>query len=170
MSLSALKVNGDLVDLDEIAKHLPYRLSRRFLMTPDMWCWVQTLTCTKHQKLYTNICSFIQIIEKGVAFPLNKIIAKICGFKRNKYKNSEYSSKIHYNLKDKWNNFQNNLTKAYYSGFAFHLTCWQYYTLPQDYNPILKRIWRKIMLNYCEKENYLCRILLGDKTVTQKEV
>ena len=26
------------------------------------------------------------------------------------------------------------------------------------------------MLNYCEKENYLCRILLGDTTVTLEEV
>jgi len=59
---------------------------------------------------------------------------------------------------------------AYYSGYAFHLTCWQYYTLPAGYNPITKKILRKILLNYCEKENYLLRILLGDKTVTAEEV
>ena len=26
------------------------------------------------------------------------------------------------------------------------------------------------MINYCEKENYLCRLLLGDKTVTWLEI
>ena len=170
MSLAALKVNGDLVELDEIASKLPYRLSRKFKMTPDFWAWTKTLTCTKHIKLYVNICSFIQIFEKSLAFSVNFLIAKICGFKRNKYTNSEYSSKIHYALKEKWNSFQKSAARAYYQGFAFHLACWQYYTLPQDYNPVLKRILRRIMLAYCEKENYLCRILLGDKTVTWEEV
>ena len=172
MSLAALKVNGDLVELDEIASKLPYRLSRRFFMTPDMWAWTKTLTCQSDLKLklLTNFCSFIQIIEKGIAFPLNRLIAKICGFKRNAVKNNDYTSRVHYDLKEKWSETQLQISAAYYSGYAFHLTCWEYYTLPKDYNPFLKRVWQKMMLNYCEKENYLCRLLLGDKTVTWEEV
>ena len=171
MSLAALKVNGNHVELDEIASNLPYRLSRKFKMTIDMWAWVQTLTINqKNLKLNVNICCLIQLIEKSIAFGLNKIIAKICGFKRNQIKNNDYSSKVHYDLRHTWNKFQNTIAKAYYPGFAFHLACWQYYTLPKDYNPILKRLLRKLMLSYCEKENYLCRLLLGDKTVTWGEV
>ena len=90
MSLAALKVNGDLEELDEIASHLPYRLSRKFVMGPGMW--VKTLTCTKHIKLYTNINCGLGLIEKAIAIGLNKIIAKICGFKRNVIKNNDYTS------------------------------------------------------------------------------
>tara|TARA_B100001287_G_C22474073_1_gene431100 strand:- start:151 stop:744 length:594 start_codon:yes stop_codon:yes gene_type:complete len=141
-------------------------------MTPDMWAWTKTLTCQSERKLklLTNFCSFIQIIEKGIAFPLNRLIAKICGFKRDVVKNNDYTSRVHYDLKEQWNETQLQISAAYYSGYAFHLTCWEYYTLPRDYNPFLKRVWQRMMLNYCEKENYLCRILLGDKTVTWEEV
>ena len=170
MSLAALKVNKDFVDIDEIAIKLPYKLSRKYNMTPDMWFWVKTLTCTKRLKLYTNLCCFFQIIEKFIAFGLNKIIAKVCGFKRDKVKNNDYTSRVHYDLKEGWNSFQTKLAKAYYQGFAFHLACWQIYTLPKSQNTFLRRVLTKMMLNYCEKENYLCRILLGDKSVTWEEV
>ena len=170
MSLAALHVNGDYVDLEEIASKLPYKLSRKFNMTPDMWAWVKTFTNTKHKRFYTNLSFFLQIIEKLVAFGLNRIIALICGFKRNKVKNNKYTSRVHYDLKEKWNRFQLSASRAYYQGFAFHLACWQYYTFPKEHNTILKRIFRRIMLNYCEKENYLCRLLLGDKSVTKREV
>ena len=170
MSLAALKVNKDLEELDEIASKLPYRLSRKYKMTPDMWFWVKTLTCTKHLKLYTNLCCFFQIVEKFIAFNLNKVIAKICGFKRDIIKNNDYTSRVHYDLKENWNSFQTKIAKAYYQGFAYHLACWQIYTLPKNCNTFLRRVLTKMMLNYCEKENYLCRILLGDTTVTLEEV
>lgn len=168
MALAALHVNKDYVNLEEIASKLPYRLSRKFKMTPDMWAWVKLFTKTRHKKFYVNFCCFIQVIEKFLALNLNRVIAKILGFKR--ITNDEYTSRHHYDLKEKWNGFQKTLYKSYYFGYAFHLACWQFYTLPKDYNPVLKRILRKIMLNYCEEQNFLCRLLLGDKTVTQEQV
>jgi hypothetical protein len=170
MSLSALHVNGDYEELAEISSKLPYRLSRKYKQTPDMWAWKQTFTNTKFKRFYVNMSCFFGILEKSVAFGLNLIIAKINGYKRNSIKNNDYTSRVHYNIKQKHNWFQKQLAMAYYPGFAFHLACWQFYTLPKDYNTILKRILRKLMFKYCEKENYLCRILLGDKTVTWEEV
>jgi len=170
MSLASLKVNDDIYSLNEIASKLPYRLSRKYKMTPDMWAWVKTFTFTRHKKLYTNLCCIFQIIEKFVAFNFNKIIAKLCGYKRDSIKNNDYTSRVHYDIKQTHNKFQLQLARAYYPGFAFHLACWQIYTLPQNQNTFLRRVLTKMMLNYCEKENYLCRILLGDKTVTWEEV
>tara|TARA_B100001173_G_C15976569_1_gene542472 strand:- start:330 stop:1322 length:993 start_codon:yes stop_codon:yes gene_type:complete len=172
MSLAALKVNSDLIELDEIASHLPYRLSRRFFMTPDMWSWVRTLTCQSEKKLkmYTNITCLLGIMEKFVAFNLNKLIAKVCGYERNAISNNDYTSRFHYDKKEEWNKLQLKVSKAYYMGFAFHLACWQIYTLPKSQNTFLRRVLTKMMLRYCEKENYLCRILLGDKTVTWEQV
>ena len=170
MSLAALHVNNNLHELDELSKNLPYKLSRKFNMTPDMFAWIRTFQFKTNKKFWTNIFCLAQIAEKSIALTLNKIIAKINGYKRNSIKNNDYTSRVHYNIKQKHNWFQKQLAMAYYSGYAFHLTCWQYYTLPAGYNPITKKILRKILLNYCEKENYLLRILLGDKTVTAEEI
>ena len=170
MSLAALHVNEDYVDLEEIAGKLPYKLSRRFIMTPGMWSWVKLFAGSKWKKFHVNFVCLNGVIGDGIAFTLNKIIAKICGFKRNKVKNNKYTSRVHYDLKEKWNKFQLAASKAYYHGFAFHLTCWTYYTLPQDYNPILKKIWGKMLINYCEEQNFLCRLLLGDTSITKREV
>ena len=170
MSLAALKVNNNHQELNEIASHLPYRLSRRFVMGPGMWAWVKTLTYTPHWKLFTNITCGLGLVEKAIAIGLNKIIAKINGYKRNSIKNNDYTSKVHYNIKQKHNWFQRQLAMAYWPGFGFHLSCWEIYTLPRGYNPLLRKLYTKLMLSYCEKDNYLCRLLLGDKTVTAEEI
>ena len=172
MSLAGLKVNGDLEELDEIASKLPYKLSRMYRMTPDMWAWVKTLTCQSEKKLkmYTNIACFFGIIEKFIAFNFNRLIAKICGYKRDSVKNNDYTSRVHYDIKQTHNKFQLAIARAYYMGFAFHLACWQMYTLPKTQNTFLRRVLTKMMLRYCEKENYLCRLLLGDKTITWEQV
>ena len=135
-----------------------------------MWEWVKTLTNTKHYKFFTNLTCGLGLVEKSIAIVLNKLIAKINGFKRNKIKNNDYTSRVHYDIKQKHNWIQRQLTMAYWPGFAFHLSCWEIYTLPTDYNPLLRKLYTKLMLSYCEKENYLCRLLLGDKTVTWEEV
>ena len=168
MSLSALKVNKNLNELSEISSKLPYRLSRKFRMTPDMWAWKQTFTKTKAVKFYTNLFCILNFLEKVVALNFNMFIAKVCGLKR--VKNNEYTSRYHYNKKDNWNWFQKKLMLAYYSGYAFHLSCWQIYTLPKNYNPWTKKILLKIMRWYCEDENYLLRLLLGDKSITWEQV
>ena len=168
MAFAALHTNGDHEELAEFASKTPYKLSRRFKMTPDMWAWVKTFTNTKHKKFYVNVACFIGILEKFLAFNLNRLIALILGFKS--IDNDDYTSRYHYDKRDSWNSFQKTLYRSYYFGYAFHLACWQYYTLPKDYNPILKRILRRIMIGYCEEQNFLCRILLGDKTVTWEQV
>ena len=170
MSLVALHVNEDYKELSEIAGKLPYRLSRKYRMTPGLWSWCRLFAGTKRKKLHVNLMSALGVIEKCIALGLNLIIAKINGYKRNSIKNNDYTSRVHYNIKEKHHWFQKQLSRAYYPGFAFHLACWTYYTMPTDYNPLLKKLWRKMMIGYCEKENYLCRILLGDKTVTWEEV
>lgn len=168
MALAALHVNGDHEELAEIASKLPNRLSRKFKQGPGMRSWVKTFTNTKYKKYYTNISCLTGILEKSIALGFNLIIAKILGLKR--ISNEEYTSRHHYDMKDKWNEVQKTFYRAYYFGYAFHLACWQYYTLPKEHNSILKRLYGKIMLSYCEESNYLCRILLGDKTVTWEQV
>lgn len=170
MSLAALHVNGDYAELAEISGKLPYRLSRKYRMTPGLWSWCKLFSGTKWKKSHVNFMSAMGVFEKSLSFSINFIIAKVNGYKRNSIKNNDYTSRVHYDIKEKHNKFQKLLAKAYYPGFAFHLACWTYYTMPSDYNPILKKLWRRMMLSYCETENYLCRILLGDKTVTREQV
>jgi len=167
MAFAALKVNGDLEELEELASKTPYRLSRRMRMTGDMWLWVKSLY-SKNKKIYGNLFCFISLLYLPFPILINLLIAKALGFKTIPAK--EYTSRYHYDMRDKWNKFQRLLYGAKYPSYAFHLACWQIYTLPLSNKNPLKWLLRKLMLSYCEKENFLCRLLLGDCNVTQEEI
>ena len=168
MALTSLAVNGDTEELNELASKIPYKISRRMKMTPDFWCWVKSLTSSKYRKLYGNVFLLFQLLTLPFILGLNWIIGKTLGLKS--ISNKEYTTKYSYDMKDNWNGFQNLLHKSYYMGYAFHLNCWQIYTIPTSENNILKKLVKKLMLTHCEKENFLLRLLLGDLTVSKKDV
>ncbi len=168
MAFASLAVNGDTEELHEIASKTPWRLSRRMSMTIDFYFWVKSLTKTKYKKLYANLHLLTQLLFTPIALGLNFIIGKSLGFKS--IGNNEYTSRYHYDKRDKWNKFQKSLFKAYYMGYAFHLACWQLYTLPVSNKNPLKWLFCKLMLTHCEQQNFLCRLLLNDLTVTQEDV
>ena len=55
MSLAALHVNEDYKELAEIASKLPYKLSRKYKMTPGLWSWCRLFAGTKWKKLHVNL-------------------------------------------------------------------------------------------------------------------
>ena len=167
MAFASLKINDDKEELQEIASKTPYRLSRRMKMTPDMWLWVQSLY-RKKPKIYAHLYCLLNLSYLWIGLGVNKIIGKILGLKTIPAK--DYDSTYHYNKRNKWNKFQMILFKALYPSYAFHLTCWQIYTLPLSNTSPLKWVFRQLMLSACEKENYLCRILLGDYSINREEV
>jgi len=167
MAFTALKINGDQEELEELASKTPYRLSRRMKMTPDMWLWVQSLY-RKKPKIYAHFYCLLNLSYLWIGLGLNKIIGKILGLKTIPAK--DYDSTYHYNKRNKWNKFQMILFKALYPSYAFHLTSWQIYTLPLSNTSPLKWLFRKLMLSSVEKENYLCRILLGDYKISKEEI
>ena len=167
MAFAALKVNGDQEELTELASKTPWRLSRRMKMTPDMWLWVKALY-SKNSKLYANLFCLLNLSYLWIGFLTNKLIGKVLGLKTIPAK--DYTSAYHYDKRTYWTKFQVMLAGALYPAYAFHLTSWQVYTLPLSDKSPLKWLFCKMMLTACEKENYLCRLLLGDHNITQEEV
>lgn len=192
LSLSSLKINGDDDILNEIGNHLPYKLSRRFVMGPTLWVWIKSIT--GKGKFYTYLFGLLEIIEFLPSVLWNKFIRKIMGW------NKEYSQEWYlgfdnsigfWSVDDKWivnddwywvNNGQrlcsnhqykvrkNKLYKILYTmeypEYALHLTAWMVYCSDDTF---FKKILQKLGIWLAEKDNLLIRKLLGD-TITQEEI
>jgi len=188
LALSSLKVNNNITELKEISTHLPFRLSRRFIMGPTMWIWVKSITSNK--KFYTYLFGLLELIEFLPSVLLTKFIRRIMGW------NKEYSQEWYcgYDINMDFWTFENNkwiwvkgkdypwvnnsqklysshqkkkdenwLYKAFgkveYPEYALHLTSWLVYV---SNNSILKRILQKLGIWLAEKDNLLIRLLMGD--------
>ena len=168
MALVSLKFNGDYKGLKEIASHLKYKLSEKFNMTPDYYCWVKSLSNTKYPKFWSNLFFISQLLTFPFIVIINKIIDKLLKFKSQP--NNEYSSLYTKELTKNWGKEEKILDGMYFPGYAQHLLSWQIYSSPVSKNNILRKLLSKWALFLVEKENYLLRMLLGDKTVTKEEI
>lgn len=191
MAISALKINGDHDELKEIGKHLPYRLSRRFVMGPTMWLWIKYLVTEK--KRYNYLFQIFELIEFLPSVLWNKFLRMVMGW------NKEYSQEWYMSIdntigfwsvddewiiNDNWNvnngqrlysNYQykkknNKLFKIIdsmeYPEYALHLTAWMVYC---SKNSLLKKILQKLCIWLAEKDNLLIRKLMNDN-VTEEEI
>lgn len=162
LALSALKVNGDEEELQEICSHLPYRLSRRFTQTPTMWCWIQDL---RGKKWAGYVSSFFALLETSFSILLNKISEPILGLKE--IHQDDYDHHLYYEKKEEWNKFQLFIDKVMWPGYAQHLMCWHVFTSSDNF---IKRMLEKLLLSYTEKGNLLFRLLCRDKSVTMEDI
>ena len=92
MAFTALKINGDQAELEELASKTPYRLSRRMKMTPDMWLWVQSLY-RQNSQFYAHLYCLINLSYLWIGLGVNKIIGKILGLKT--IADKDYDSTYH---------------------------------------------------------------------------
>ena len=195
LALSSLKVNGEDEILDEITNHLPYKLSRRFVMGPTLWVWIKAIT--GKGKFYTYLFGLLELIEFLPSVLWDKFLRKIMGW------NKEYSQEWYlgvdesmafwskedgvwvwvkdcypwvtngqrlnsnHHKKKEENKLYSMLYAAEYPEYALHLFSWMMYCSDDTF---LKKILQKLGLWLAEKNNLLVRILLGDKSVTKEEI
>lgn len=153
LALTALKYNNDIDELIEIINHLPYKLSRRFTMTPTMWMWIKQLPT--NNTFFATLFNIFLFFELIVAIPLTKSFRYFAGVDKSmpigqyisKDKRKEIMFRIFNTIK--------------FPGFALHLYAWQIFTTKNI--PILSWINKKIMLLDVEDDNYLLQMLLGNK-------
>jgi len=194
LALSALKINDDKEELDEIALHLPYKLSRRFSMGPTLWIWIRAIT--GKGKFYTYLFGILELIEFLPSVLWNKFIRKMMGW------NKEYSREwyLGYNNDmpfwtkengkwewiDKGFHWVNNGHKLYnshikkkeerwlyrtlyameYPEYALHLTSLMIYVSDDTF---LKKILQKLVLWSAEEDNLFIRKLMG-KEIKKEDV
>jgi hypothetical protein len=195
LALSALKFNGDTAELREIGPKLRYRLSKRFIMTPALWLWIRLL-CTD-KKIYNTLFGIMEVIELLPSVLWNKMIRPILRYNRefsmDWYMSIDPTTGLWHNWDGKgwvfdekvdWanngykvyalnekrlydNKFLDLLDKAEFPEYASHLASWMIHFMHDGF---LKRILKKLMLWNVEKENYLLRMLVGEKQPVGKLV
>lgn len=162
LALAALEFNGDIEEVKELAGRLPFRLSRRFLMTPTMWFWVKYLATRK--KGWRNAFAFMQTLEHSINIPLTKFLRFLAGVDTPIPLPHDQHSKLPY--KEGWR------LKLYkmlgYPEYGLHFAAWQYYVTP--YGGILGKWNLKLMRWQMEDGNLLLRTMLKGREVSMNEV
>ncbi len=167
MALTSLWFNNDFKQLDEIVSKLPYKLSKKFNMTPNLWLWLRGLTGNKWAD-YVN--QFYMLIELSIGVLLNKFI-------KSQLKQKEYSqARLDYIqevngierlrgsvLTNKWKEF---LWAIEFPGYATHLAAWMVYT---SRDSKIKPLLHKLLLADADSNNYLIQLLCG-KYVSNKQI
>ena len=163
LALAALKVNGDEAELKEIAAHLPFRLSRRFLMTLSMWFWVQHLATDS--KLYKWAYLMMNLVEHAFSVTMTKGLRQLAGATKPVPLPHDKNTKWPFNP-NSWR------AKAYkllgYPEYGLHFAAWMLYSV--DDNSLLARMNKGLMRWQMQDSNLLLRILLDGKPVTEDEI
>lgn len=162
MALAALEFNGDIEEVQEIASRLPFRLSRRFLMTPTMWFWVKYLA-TREEK-WKRRFAFMQTLEHAINIPVTKFLRFLAGAKTPIPLPHDQHSKLPYK-----EGLRLKLYKLLgYPEYGLHFAAWQYYVVP--YSGILGKLNLKLMRWQMEDGNLLLRTMLKGRPVSMNEI
>jgi len=147
----------------DILKHLPYRLSRRFYMSPTMYFWVKS----QYNKKYSFIYGLLHFMELSIVVPLNKLIRTIVNI-HGDLPQSVHINRIKYNYmhKKKLSFFRKFIYGLSTPGYSFHLAAWMNYTVKSPF----RRLINKLLKYEVESSNYLIRLLSGDDIKLSKLV
>lgn len=163
LALAALKVNGDEVELKEIASHLPFRLSRRFLMTLSMWFWVKWLATDR--PAFKLAFLLMNLLEHSISVTMTKALRQLAGATKPVPLPHDKHTRWPFNPNG-WR------AKAYkllgYPEYGLHFAAWMMYSV-NDTSP-LARLNKGLMRWQMQDSNLLLRILLDGKPVTEAEI
>lgn len=162
LALSSLEFNGDIEEVKEIASRLPFRVSRRFLMTPTMWFWVKYLGTRKQS--WKNAFAFMLTLEHAINIPITKLLRWFSGATKDIPLPHNQFTELPYK-----NNWKIKLYKAIgYPEYGLHFAAWQYYVVP--FGGILGKINKKLMKWQMQDSNLLLRILLDGESVSTEDI
>ena len=162
LALASLEYNGDIEEVTEIASKLPFRLSRRFLMTPVMWFWVKYLA-TRDEK-WKKRYAIIQTLELLYQVPLTKFLRWLAGATKPIPLPHDQHTKLPYRKGLRYKLYQ----MIGYPEYGLHFAAWRHYVTP--YEGILGKLTRSLMRWQAQDHNLLFRILMRGKPVTEEEI
>jgi hypothetical protein len=145
-------------DLKEFVTHIPWKISKSFSQTIDLWLWMRAQSGIWWAKILTPIVS-IPVLSISVL--INKFIYKFAPFEEEMHQDEFYT--IDNSAKDpKWDKW----SKFLFPSYAMAQTAWQLsYAKPGLYKSVMS--W--LLLQITPKHNYVMRLLLNDKNVPTKE-
>lgn len=163
LALVALKLMGDEVELKEIASHLPFRLSRRFRMTPGMWFWVKYLATGKSG--FKTAYLLMNLIEHCISVPMTKGLRLLAGATKPVALPHDKNTVWPFNP----NGWKAKTYKVLgYPEYGLHFASWMIYSIND--NSLLTRMNKGLMRWQMQDSNLLLRILLDGKLITNEEI
>jgi hypothetical protein len=172
MALVSLKINNDKEILKDISLNLPYKLSRRFSMTPELWLWIRVLTLNKYKWLFYllfNISILISLIWGkfiDLLLGLNKKYTINELLRPTPEGNFSKTLFIKYKKKLKNNPMYRFLDSLRYPMYSVHLSSWMIYILQDN---IYKKFSQWLLSFWITDENLLL-MLLNNKNVDIKKI
>ena len=135
-------------------------MSEKFCFTPDMWAWMKILA----GKWWWWV-PFILITYPVTLFNMlkNKLLYRLAGFTPEKHQLNWYPRYPLITATQK----QRILRRKLFPTYALYLFAWQLYVLPRN---VFVRGLQKIALMMAGRTNYLVRLLLGDRSVTDIDI
>lgn len=150
----AIKARGEKESnewLQEILKHNKFRISRRFTWTLDNWFFLKHMQGKKPFPIWLIYILF--------TIPFTELLYKYILKHVDKFLNKK-QIKLHNDI---------DLTDLVrLPMYTIHGMCWQIF-LSESYGG-LKELTQNFVLRFIEKSNFMLRILLNDKTLTEYEV
>ena len=162
LALASLEFNGDIEEVKEITSKLSFRLSRRFLMTPVMYCWVKYLATRKQS--WKNAYAIIQTLELLYQVPLTKLLRWLSGANKPIPLPHTQFTKVPYKKGIIYKIYQ---TIGYHE-YGLHFAAWRRYVT--QYSGILGKLTCNLMSWQMEESNLLFKIIIKGETVSNKEI
>lgn len=174
LAWTSLYINNDNLDLVDLVLSTKYRLSKRFIMTPQMWLWSRGLI---GDSFYGQLGQFILMLELLINVPYNYMIKKLIGYRDYhpvelekmmkepsttepwREKGEELRDEM---LDKKWKIM---LWKANFPGYGLHLAAWMNYT---GTNGIFKQINNYLIWKDASKYNLLLKLLTGGQVINEE--
>lgn len=157
-SLIIFKASNDPY-LYYLSKNLRWKISDRYWFTPEVWLWMKGIT---GNKLAMFLYYLLDIIILFIAIKWNKFIYFVAGFQPESNQND--FKKVQNSDKPKSKVF---FRKLLYPIYTLYQKAFMMYVSDNCYG---KKKIKQICLKGIDKENYLLRIMFGDKTVTEEQV
>jgi len=174
MAWTALYINEDMLDLSDLVLHTPYRLSKRYIMTPTMWLWSRGLI---GDTWFAHLGQFLLMIEMLINVLYNGLIKKLVGYKDYHPDILEDMMKEP-SIKEPWREkgeelreeflnkeWKRKLWKANFPGYGLHLVAWMNYT---GANSIFKKINNYLIWKDASKYNLLLKLLTGGQVIEEE--
>lgn len=156
--LLALESGISEEELKEFVTHIPWKISQRFSMTPDLWLWFRARAGVWWAKILSNMID-IPLLAFYVVW--QKIIYKLAPFREESHQDDFV--KINNDEKDpKWSKWALKL----YPPYAIAQSAWKINYLKPS---LAKSIQEWLLLKITPKHNYVVRMLLNDKNMPSRE-
>lgn len=145
-------------DLNEFVTHVPWKISKRYSQSLDLWLWMRAASGVWWAKLLSPV---IDIISLSLSVLFQKIFYKLASFSQE-MSQDEFCAVKDFKRTKKMKLFSSML----YPSYTITQNAWKIHYMKDSFS---KRILKSLLLKIANKHNYVVRLLLDDPNMPTKE-